>query len=59
MIEAALGKKAEIILRPEHPGYVPRTFADVSKAHEILGYSPETPIAEGIAKYAAWSRNPA
>ena len=54
MIEGALGKKAEIILRPDQPGDVPQTFADVSKAHEVLGYSPETPIAEGIEKYVAW-----
>ena len=54
MIENALGKKAEILLRPDQPGDVPRTFADVSKARQILGYEPSTPIAEGIAKYVTW-----
>ena len=54
LIENSVGKKAEIIFRPDQPGDVPRTFADVSKAHEVLDYSPETPITEGIFKYTEW-----
>ncbi len=54
MIEAATGKKATIEYLPDQPGDVPRTFADVSKAHKLLGYEPQTPIAEGIRKYVDW-----
>ena len=54
MIEAACGREALIKVIDDQPGDVPRTYADVSKAHALLGYSPETPIAEGIEKYVEW-----
>lgn len=56
LIEAACQKKAQIKVVEEQPGDVPRTFADVSKAHKLLGYAPHTPIAEGVKKYVAWFR---
>lgn len=56
LIEAACEKKAQIKVVEEQPGDVPRTFADVSKAHKLLGYAPHTPIAEGVKKYVAWFR---
>lgn len=54
MIEDVTGKKANINKLPEQPGDVPRTFADVSKANNLLNYSPQTPIREGIQKYLDW-----
>ena len=54
LVEEALGKKAEIEQLPEQPGDLPRTYADVAKAAELLGYSPATPIAEGVPKYVNW-----
>jgi len=39
---------------PEQPGDVPITYADVSKAHRLLGYSPKVPIREGLARFVAW-----
>lgn len=56
LVEEACGKKAQIEITPEQPGDVPRTFADVSKAHRLLAYSPQTPIATGVKKYADWYR---
>ena len=56
LVEDACGKKALIEVIGEQPGDVPRTFADVSKAHSLLGYSPHTPIAEGVKKYVEWFR---
>lgn len=53
-IEQALGKTAEIRLLPDQPGDVPRTYADVSKARRMLGYSPETPLEVGIRRYVDW-----
>jgi UDP-glucuronate 4-epimerase len=53
-IEAALGKKAEIRMLPEQPGDVPQTYADVGKAGDLLGYSPATPLADGITRYVEW-----
>jgi UDP-glucuronate 4-epimerase len=54
MIEAATGKKASIKHLPDQPGDVPQTFADVKKSGELLSYTPQTHISEGIVKYVNW-----
>lgn len=58
LVEDAVGKKATIRQLPDQQGDVPKTYADVSKAHRVLGYEPRTPIREGIRKYAAWQEAP-
>lgn len=57
LIEAALGKKANIDRQPLQPGDVSVTYADVSKAREKLGYAPTTLIEDGIPKFIAWYRD--
>jgi len=32
------------------------TFADITKAREMLGYDPKTTMREGLMKFAAWYR---
>ena len=54
LIEESLGKKAVIDRQPMQPGDVPVTFADISKARRLLGYSPTTKIEEGIPKFVEW-----
>mmetsp|Transcript_32415 Transcript_32415/g.97475 ORF Transcript_32415/g.97475 Transcript_32415/m.97475 type:complete len:383 (+) Transcript_32415:163-1311(+) len=54
IVERCAGKKAIIEYLPNQPGDVPRTCADISKAQTLLGYSPQTPFPEGIAKLVAW-----
>lgn len=56
IIQEELGMEAEIHVKPDQPGDVPRTFADVSKAGEILGYAPSTKPRDGIRKYIEWVR---
>ncbi len=41
---------------PDQPGDVPITYADVSKAARLLGYSPKVPIREGLRRFVAWYR---
>jgi UDP-glucuronate 4-epimerase len=53
-IEEVTGKKAVIHQKPEQPGDVPRTFADISKAQRLLHYQPETQIKEGINNFYKW-----
>ena len=53
-IEASLGKKAIIQKMGEQPGDVPVTYADISKARQLLGYNPHTKIVDGIPKFAEW-----
>ena len=56
-VETALGKTALIQDLPLQPGDVPLTFADVAKAQRLLGYTPHTPIQDGIPKYVQWYRD--
>lgn len=54
VLEAALGKKAQIEYLPPQPGDVQRTFADIGKARKQLGYRPATEIRTGVAKFVKW-----
>lgn len=53
-LEEALGIKAVIKKMPVQPGDVERTFADIGKAREVLGYRPAVGFEEGIGKFADW-----
>lgn len=53
-LEAELGKKAEKNLMPIQPGDVPETSADIEKSRKLLGFSPRTPVREGIRNFVAW-----
>src|SRR5881397_3794766 len=53
-IENAVGKKAKINRLAEQPGDMPRTYADISKARKLLGYSPTTKLSEGLRKFVEW-----
>lgn len=54
LLEENLGKKAAIERKPMQPGDVPITFADISKARELLNYNPQTKIEDGIPKFTEW-----
>jgi UDP-glucuronate 4-epimerase len=55
-LESATGCKAIIRRCPEQPGDMPTTWADISKAGQLLGYRPSTPIDQGLAKFVDWFR---
>ena len=46
--EQAMGVKAQINRQPAQPGDVPITFANIEKAHQLLGYKPQVKIEAGI-----------
>jgi UDP-glucuronate 4-epimerase len=54
LLEAALGKKAVIERKPNQPGDVPKTWADISKAGRMLGYEPKIGIQKGISLFVEW-----
>ncbi len=56
-IEGQLGKKARVEYLPVQPGDVERTYADIRKAGERLGYRPRTDIREGLARFIRWYLN--
>jgi UDP-glucuronate 4-epimerase len=53
-LEERLRMKARIEWLPRQPGDVTRTWADVSEARRRLGYSPVTPLEEGIRRFVEW-----
>jgi UDP-glucuronate 4-epimerase len=53
-LENALGHKAEVRFLPEQPGDMFITYADISEARRMLGYTPRVPIEEGIRRFATW-----
>ena len=54
IIEEKLQKKAIIKRLDDQPGDVPITYADVTKAKRLLGYTPMIPIEEGIERFTTW-----
>lgn len=54
VIEQACGREAEMNLLPMQPGDVPATYADVTLAHQKLGFSPTTSIDEGVPDFVEW-----
>ncbi len=56
-IEKVLAKQAVIKHLPEQLGDVKQTFADTTKAERLLGFSPHTPISQGLSEMVRWLRN--
>lgn len=55
-IETALGVKAVKEYHPMQPGDVPATYADIDALKAWTGYTPATPLQEGINHFVAWYR---
>ena len=53
-LEEALGRTVEKVMLPMQPGDVIETYADVSDLAAATGFSPATPIADGIRRLADW-----
>jgi UDP-glucose 4-epimerase len=56
IIGLALGRKPKVSCEPARPGEVMRYVADISKARQLLGYSPQVPLSAGIPLAIEWSR---
>lgn len=54
IIEKELGKEAVKNYMPIQPGDVPKTFADIDKTKEKLGWEPKISIEEGIKRFVEW-----
>ena len=54
LLEKELGVTAQVDRQPLQPGDVPQTFADITKARQLLGYNPRTQIEEGIHQFVEW-----
>lgn len=56
-IESAIGKEAKKIFLPMQPGDVYQTNSDSSALASVTGFSPSTPLEEGIKKTVEWFKS--
>lgn len=56
LLERSLDMQAVVDRQPLQPGDVPITYANIDKSRELLGYDPQTKIADGIPKFVEWFR---
>ncbi|MDA0699741.1 MAG: NAD-dependent epimerase [bacterium] len=56
ILEETLGREAVKNFLPMQDGDVPATFADVADLTRDVGFTPATPIEEGVRRFVAWYR---
>ena len=56
LVQELVGKSARMTTPPAPPSEPPITYADISKARQLLGYAPQTPLAEGMQRFWEWYR---
>lgn len=54
LLEKQMGVAARLRFEERQPGDASMTFADVSKAHAELGFTPSVKLEEGIEKFVNW-----
>jgi nucleoside-diphosphate-sugar epimerase len=54
LVEELTGKKAEVLYGPPNPADMFTNWADVSKAREMLGWSPQFDMRAGIRALIEW-----
>jgi UDP-glucuronate 4-epimerase len=56
-LEQLLERPAIRNARPMQPGDVKATYAAIERLQHATGFSPRTPLAEGLAQFVAWYRD--
>lgn len=56
-IESATGRTALRKAAPDQPGDVPATFADITKAERLWGWTPKTTLGYGLQRFVAWMQS--
>ena len=54
ILEELLGKKALVHYAEKPAGDVAVTYADISKAERLLGFTPRTSLAKGLGQFVQW-----
>ncbi|MDH3726895.1 MAG: GDP-mannose 4,6-dehydratase [Myxococcales bacterium] len=57
LIETQAGRSASLIDTPMPPADIEYTYADITKAKELLDYDPKTGVADGVRKFFHWYRH--
>ena len=56
-LERALGRKAQLEMKPMQPGDVKATYADTSALAKAVGFAPSTPLEVGLGRFAEWFKS--
>ncbi len=56
LLEAITGYQAQIEVQPLPATEPPLTYADTTKAHQLLDFAPQVTIEEGLERFWAWYR---
>ncbi|MBQ3059492.1 MAG: NAD-dependent epimerase [Desulfovibrio sp.] len=56
ILEECLGMQAQKDLLPMQPGDVEATWADIDPLVRVAGFSPATPLRDGIRRFVQWYR---
>jgi UDP-glucuronate 4-epimerase len=56
ILEELVGRKAEIIDTPTPPSEPLISYADITKARQILNYNPKVNAKEGLTRFVHWMR---
>ncbi|MBN2102757.1 GDP-mannose 4,6-dehydratase [bacterium] len=56
LLEKTVGKEAKINRMPLQPGDVLKTYADITRAREEIGYNPQVSIEKGVERFVSWYR---
>jgi UDP-glucuronate 4-epimerase len=57
ILERALGRKAQLEMKPMQPGDVKATYADTAALRQAVGFAPSTPLETGLARFAEWFKS--
>ncbi|NCF38688.1 MAG: 3-beta hydroxysteroid dehydrogenase, partial [Planctomycetia bacterium] len=57
IVEEIIGRSARIEVQPPRHGDQLRTHANITKARQVLGYSPETTPQEGLRAEVEWYKS--
>ncbi|MEM9600332.1 MAG: NAD-dependent epimerase/dehydratase family protein [Pseudomonadota bacterium] len=55
-LEQACDVEARLDVQARQPGDVSTTYADIARAEAAFGFSPKTPIGEGLPQFVDWYR---
>jgi UDP-glucose 4-epimerase len=55
LLQDAAGSSVDVVFAPRRAGEQQESFLTVDKARDVLGWTPEVSLADGLARTFAWA----